>query len=157
MEGSFRGFFKDIHGRHRMAMLHGKEEFFLKVPKQLRKTMQSSLAFGTDVAVSGIIEFDKKAGQERPLVCRIELSGKCLSCPILVCTRKHCWNNGGKEIWKHLKNQIDEADLLDQVQLKEIDCFGMCADGPNIEFAGHSHRHCTLRDAEEILEPLMKS
>lgn len=158
MEGRFRGFFRDVHGRHRMAMLHDGEEIFLKVPKLLRKSMQASLADGATVTVSGIVEYDHKADCDRPLVCRIEMGGnQCLSCPILVCTRKHCWNNGGREIWRHLKNEIAAAGMEDQVELKGVDCFGECKRGPNVKFAGECHHHCTPREAEEILEPLRGS
>ena len=156
IEGAFRGFFKDVFGRHRMALFHEGREIFLKVPKQLRKKLQNSLPPDSSVTAVGFMEYDSKIDCERPLVCRIELlkNEKCLACPIFVCTHKHCWNNGGDVIWKHLKQQIAAGDFGD-VELKAVDCFGSCSKGPNIEFAGNKYNHCSSRDAEKILEPLL--
>jgi NADH:ubiquinone oxidoreductase subunit E len=91
------------------------------------------------------------------LVCRIGLlkDEKCLSCPVLVCAHKHCWRNGGHAIWKHLKEQVATGDF-EGVELKAVDCFGSCNDGPNIEFAGRTYSHCTVHGAEKILEPLRR-
>ncbi|HEY0257321.1 MAG TPA: (2Fe-2S) ferredoxin domain-containing protein [Candidatus Methylacidiphilales bacterium] len=155
IEGEFRGFFRDVFDRHGLVLQIEDEEIFLKVPKALRKTLKGRLAEGARVVATGFAEFHAGKSLERRVVSQIRLANgsECMSCPIRVCVKKHCWRQGGKEIWRSLEQRIATANLDDTVKLEEVDCFGECKHGPNLEFAGHSYRNCTVREAEKILEP----
>jgi NADH:ubiquinone oxidoreductase subunit E len=94
------------------------------------------------------------AGNARRVVLRMQrlASGACMTCPILVCARKNCWRNGGKELWRALERRIEEEGLQDVVKLRAVDCLDRCKQGPNAEWAGHEFSRCRPIDAERIVE-----
>ena len=156
IKGEFRGFFRDVFGNRRMALRTGSSEFYLKVPKRLRKTLGTTLVPGQRVVARGAIKLDRKTGDERRVVSQVRLaSGALLASPIRVCVKKNCWRNGGKELWHALKRGIGEAGLDDDIRLKAVDCLDHCKRGPNAECAGCDFHHCTPADAKKILEPFL--
>jgi 2Fe-2S thioredoxin-like protein len=156
VEGEFRGFFRDMLGKHRMALEANSGECYLKVPKRLRKTLCTALAPGQRIVARVVVKLDRKTGEERHIVAQIRLAdGALLSCPIRICVKKNCWRNGGKQLWHALKEDIAEAGLEEDVRLKAVNCLGHCERGPNAECAGRLFHHCTPSDAKKILEPFL--
>ena len=156
IEGEFRGFFRNISGKRRMAVRADAAELYLKVPKRLRETLRSALAPGQRIFIGGTLKFDRKTGKERRIVSHVRLAdGALLACPIRVCARKNCWRNGGKELYQALRDGIDEAGLADDVRLKRVDCLDHCKRGPNAACAGRNFHHCQPVDAAKILQPFL--
>jgi hypothetical protein len=156
IEGEFRGFFRDLLGKHRMALQCESEESYLKVPKRLRKVLRGALAPGQRIVARGVVKLDRETGEQLHVLVQVRLSnGALLACPIRVCVKKNCWRKGGKQLWHALKEGIAEADLEDEVRLKGVNCLGHCEHGPNAECAGRLFHHCTPSDAEKILESFL--
>ena len=156
LRGEFRGFIRTLLGKKRMVLRVGQEEHFLKVEKELRHRLKTTLAPGSEILVSGP-EVDDHG---RPLLKRV-VSGvrlmtahglvACVRCPIRVCTKKNCWRNGGQELWHALEGTLARHDLAEAVQLEGVHCLDHCKRGPNAEWQGHDYHHCTPRDAERIV------
>lgn len=159
LHGQFAGFFRDFFGRRRMVLKVAGEELYLKVPKPLRQELDGRLRTGQSVVVTGNEEADSKCGlgRDRRVVTTVQVEGEvaCVTCPIRVCAKKNCWRDGGKELYRELERQIDEAGLGDRVKLKAVDCLDHCKRGPNAEVAGHDFHRCTVGDAERILASLV--
>jgi (2Fe-2S) ferredoxin len=51
---------------------------------------------------------------------------------ILICQKSHCHNNGGKEIYSALAEQLNSHDLNDSVTLKSTGCLKCCKQAPNL-------------------------
>jgi (2Fe-2S) ferredoxin len=51
---------------------------------------------------------------------------------ILICQKSHCHNNGGKEIYSALAEQLNSHDLNDRVTLKSTGCLKCCKQAPNL-------------------------
>lgn len=139
-----------------MAVRADEAELYLKVPKRLRKTLRSTLAPGQRIFIGGTLKVDRKSGEEHRIVSHVRLAdGALLACPIRVCARKNCWRNGGKELYRALRDGIDEAGLTDDVRLKTVDCLDHCKRGPNAECAGRNFHRCQPTDAAKILQSFL--
>lgn len=132
------------------------EEMFLKIPKALRHELDGRLQPGEAVVVGGCTEEEHHGGRERRVVTTVRTAGEgaCFTCPIRVCAKKNCWRSGGKELYRELERQIEEAGLGDTVRLKAVDCLDECKHGPNAEAGGCDFHRCTPGDAERILRQI---
>jgi len=150
IQGRFAGFFRDFFGKRRMVLRVGNEEIYLKVPKVLRKELDGVLSSNQEVVAIG------REGAEGPksrVVVQVRTIGneRCIACPILVCTKKNCWRNGGKELWAALEQKIAEAGLSETVKLQGVDCLDRCKHAPNVDCGGREYERCSTADAAEIL------
>ncbi len=153
LHGRFAGFFRDMFGKRRMVVQVGEEELYLKIPKELRHELDGRLWPGQMVTVSGGEDEDTRSGRSPRTVTRVVAAGEkeCFACPIRVCAKKHCWRNGGREIFQELERRIEEEGLGDSIRLKAVGCMDECDHGPNVEAGGRDFRRCTSRDVERIL------
>jgi (2Fe-2S) ferredoxin len=51
---------------------------------------------------------------------------------ILICQKSHCFNNGGKEIYSALTEQLNNHHLNDSVTVKLTGCLKCCKQAPNM-------------------------
>ncbi|WP_373545868.1 (2Fe-2S) ferredoxin domain-containing protein [Chamaesiphon sp.] len=51
---------------------------------------------------------------------------------ILICQKSHCRNNGGKEVYSALVEQLNSHNLNDSVTLKSTGCLKCCKQAPNL-------------------------
>jgi hypothetical protein len=153
LRGRFAGFFRDVFGKRRMVLRVDGEELYLKVPKPWRRELEGRLRSGDTLVVAGSGRDGVSADRDRRVVTQIRLEGEaaCLACPIRVCAGKNCWRSGGRELWRELERQIEDAGLADTVRLKAVDCLDRCKRGPNAEIAGSDFHRCSPHDAEKIL------
>jgi hypothetical protein len=73
------------------------------------------------------------ASQVRLLSAPSARPAACAACPIRVCTKKACWNNGGKELWRPWSRSWKPMGIRQAVELKGVSCLGNCKRGPNVE------------------------
>lgn len=132
------------------------EELFLKIPKTLRHELDGRLQPGQEVVVAGCAEEEDHRGRDRRVVTMVTAAEEaaCFTCPIRVCAKKNCWRNGGRELYRELERQIEDAGLSDTVRLKAVDCLDECKHGPNAEVAGREFHRCAPHDAERILRQI---
>ena len=147
VRGVFTGFFRDIFGKRRMVLRDGGHEAFLKVSKALRRELREVLAAGDEVLVTGY-----EVADSRRAVTSVRAAGSevAITSPILVCTKKNCWRNGGQAIWDALEQRVASGGRADLVKLRGADCLGHCKKGPNVETGGRTFHHCTPRDVDRI-------
>lgn len=151
VRGIFAGFFRDIFGKRRMVLREGSHEVFLKVSKALRRELGAALSPGQEVTVSGHCDRDG-----RRVVTGVQPAGSSsvLTSPLLVCSRKHCWRNGGQAVWDALEQGIAAGGLAGSVRLRAVDCLGHCKQGPNLEWGGQTFHRCQTRDVGRILQAI---
>lgn len=146
--GVFAGFFRDIFGKRRMVLREGGHEAFLKVSKALRRELGEALSPGQEVTVSGHCDDDG-----RRVVASVQPAGSSanIASPILVCSKKNCWRNGGHAVWDALEHGIAAGGMTGRVRLRAVDCLGHCKQGPNLEWGGQTFHRCQTRDVGRIL------
>jgi hypothetical protein len=154
--GEYYGFIRTFLGKKRLVLRMGREETFLKVPKELRRHLQATLATGTAITVLGHEVMDEEHQRPKRVVVDIRLTddGKSLACelcPIQVCAKKNCWRQGGQELWHALEGEIARRAVSDSVHLKEVHCLDHCKHAPNAEWLGHEFHRCTSADAGKIV------
>lgn len=149
VQGVFAGFFRDIFGKRRMVLREGGHEVFLKIPKALRREQAAVLAPGQEVTVTG--HCDQADG--RRVVTGVQPAGSAaaITSPILVCSKKNCWRNGGRAVWDALEHGIAAGGMANSVRLRAVDCLGHCKQGPNLEWGGETIHRCQTRDVSRIL------
>ena len=105
-----------------------ERDVIIKVPKQLRAGLVYKLAIGDGIRCEGIQKdwkfkastIERAAPEHKPKV------------KILICQKSHCHNNGGKEIYSALIEQLNSHDLNDSVTLKSTGCLKCCKQAPNL-------------------------
>ncbi|WP_181243658.1 (2Fe-2S) ferredoxin domain-containing protein [Chamaesiphon polymorphus] len=131
-----------------------ERDVIIKVPKELRMGLVYKLAIGDRLRCEGI-QKDWKfkastiekvdrtafpvenranadrffAGEATPTISAPENEPKV---KILICQKSQCQNNGGKEIYSALVEQLNSHDLNDSVTLKSTGCLKCCNQAPNL-------------------------
>jgi len=72
---------------------------------------------------------------------------------VLVCAGSDCKKNGGKKIYKSLKELIRAAGLGTEVRVQACKCMGHCKKAPNVMAypEGKVYSGVKPKDAEEVL------
>jgi (2Fe-2S) ferredoxin len=125
----------------------------IKVPKQLRAGLVYQLAIGDRLRCEGIqkdwklkasaIEKVQRvaACADRCSAAKATLDPRLPTLPtpeheskvkILICQKSHCRDNGGKEIYSALVEQLNSHHLNDSVTLKSTGCLKCCKQAPNL-------------------------
>lgn len=162
LTGMFEGFARNAEGKRRMLLrLSGGDVIELKVPKEIRKEFSDRLCPGAEVSVSGI-EKRKLFRAVKRIVSQLrilsDIGGQrrvCAKCPIRVCSKKNCWKQGGKELWKYLEKRIEEEGLSEIVELKDVGCLKNCDYAPNICYNRKVRGECSKQDADAILAEIV--
>jgi (2Fe-2S) ferredoxin len=158
LRGEFAGFERDARGKRRMVVRTDTASLQFKVPKELRRQLTPVLSPGCLIAVAGVEEREpffgftrRVASQVRVLSPVAQRPSACATCPIRVCTKKACWNNGGKELWHALERELNSAELKHAVELKGVSCLGNCKRGPNVEVRRARYQLCPPEEAREVV------
>ena len=67
---------------------------------------------------------------------------------ILICQKSHCFNNGGKEIYSALIEQLNNHNLDDSVTVKLTGCLKCCEKAPNIVVLPDRSRHHNVKTSQ---------
>ena len=161
LRGEFAGFIRTVQGKRRMVLRTDQEDHLLKVPRDLRHHLASTLSPGSHIAVSGEEELDEGKSDPKRVVSKVQLltpSGTAVPilCPIRVCTKKNCWRSGGKQLWHALEESLARRGLADAVQLEAVDCLDDCDRAPTAEWQGCKFHRCTPADAEKIVDSVQE-
>ncbi|AFY93359.1 (2Fe-2S) ferredoxin domain-containing protein [Chamaesiphon minutus] len=149
LEGEFLGVWAiDGYKLKYLRLRTADRDVIIKVPKQLRMDLVYKLAIGDRLRCEGSQKDGKfKASTiekvERVASCAAQCSAgedlPTIAAPvtepkvkILICQKSHCHNNGGKEIYSALAEQLNSHDLNDSVTLKSTGCLKCCKQAPNL-------------------------
>jgi (2Fe-2S) ferredoxin len=110
-------------------------DFLVKIPKELRGGMVYKLSIGDRIRCEGIqkdLKF-KAYAIEKVEVDRVEASTENRSkAKILICQSSHCLNNGGKEVYLALTEQLRSHNLTDRVSVVSTGCLKRCKQAPHL-------------------------
>lgn len=135
-------------------------EYWIKPEKELRETLNTAIAPGTSLQITGQSEWKSgklklKAHQIKVLEPQKPLSQTITESPVkpnkacvLVCQKSTCWKRGGQEVCQAIKNTINDQGLTEQVQVKLTGCLKQCKKGPNVVVMPDKARYSNVRPQE---------
>jgi hypothetical protein len=156
LSGEFAGFIRTIQGKRRMLLRTGGGDMQLKIPSSLRHRLDGRLSAGCAVTVSGL-EHREHGGSVTRAVLRVEVSGPvaadaCFACPIQVCTKKNCWKQGGRELWRALEQEL--AGIDGAPALESVHCLDRCKHAPNFDCGALEFERCAPERARRFVHEL---
>ncbi len=159
--GEFRGFIENAKGKTRMLLATPMEQLELKLPKEIRRIFEGKLALGQPLEVNGFEERDRFSGESKLVVKNLQIVGGLLPVnpgeqttgplTLRVCAKKNCWKSGGKELWKALEEEIEQAGLAGRVKLKAVNCLDHCKHAPNLACGEMHVERCTPDRGRRLL------
>ncbi|WP_016878471.1 (2Fe-2S) ferredoxin domain-containing protein [Chlorogloeopsis fritschii PCC 9212] len=140
LEGQFLGFVGDSSGACkylRVAIASG--EVRLKIPKELRCSLNQHLEIGEIISVFGLSKLNSHTGKIKFKVYGVKPLGICPSqkmplppkAKILVCQKSGCRKRGGQGLLSELEKTLCERGLQDQVVIETTGCLKRCNNAPN--------------------------
>jgi len=126
-----------------------EREYWIKLDKQTRKTLDPKIVPGCWLEITGIQKDKKKIGSPKLKAIDVRLAApskgettKVLTVPpskpksakasILVCQKSSCWKRGGKAVCQVLAENLRDRGLENQVMIKTTGCLKQCKKGPNL-------------------------
>jgi (2Fe-2S) ferredoxin len=149
LEGEFLGVCAiDGYKLKYLRLRTAERDVIIKVPKHLRAELVYKLAIGDYLRCVGIQkDWKLKASTiekvervesfaDRGFVGAMEPTFTSLTneskVKILICQKSHCRDNGGKEVYSALVEQLNRYDLNDSVTLQSTGCLKCCKKAPNL-------------------------
>lgn len=161
LAGRFGGFVFTEAGKRRMLLRGAGADWLLKVPKELRRRIVGKFGPGETIRVAGVEEPDPVTGGANRIVSRVlpdaataspgpmaapvptlPVGPPAASVPIRVCSKKHCWRNGGRELCTALGREIEARGLAEQIEVRQVGCLGRCKHAPNADRGRHEYTRC---------------
>ncbi len=164
MQGRLIEFSEIKHGRPLRMLLEADGQIHsLKISKHIRLPDSPFFHPGAHVLVKGEQTWESPDEVKRKAFL-IELIEGAIPDPaapstragaldcIRVCSRSNCWKNGGKQIYRALKEMAKEQ-IEGNVVIDTTKCLGHCDHPPALIClpAGRVHDHVQLQDIPEIL------
>lgn len=164
MQGRLIEFSEIKHGRPLRMLLEADGQIHsLKISKHIRLPDSPFFHPGVHIRVKGEQTWESPDDVKRKAFL-IELiegaipeSGPAGARPVApecirVCSRSNCWKNGGKQIYRALK-EMAKAQPAGSVTIDTTKCLGHCDHSPALIClpTGRVHDHVQLRDIPEIL------
>ncbi|MBW4667280.1 MAG: (2Fe-2S) ferredoxin domain-containing protein [Cyanomargarita calcarea GSE-NOS-MK-12-04C] len=149
LSGQFLGFVEDTAGKFKyMRLILAKcesispfstEEVQIKLPKELRASMDLSLVHGDEVRIVGVSKLDQQTGKIKLKAYQVTPVGGCpkqeMSTPmkarILVCQKSGCRKHGGNGLLSEIEAILQERGLLGHVTIEYTSCQKRCNKAPN--------------------------
>ncbi|BAY10390.1 (2Fe-2S) ferredoxin domain-containing protein [Calothrix sp. NIES-2098] len=139
LEGKFLGFVGD-EGKFkylRLAIPAGNLQ--VKVPKELRGSLGSTLVPGEHIRVDGISQLNPHTGKIKFKAFRVKATGVCpienlspqTKAKIMVCQKSGCVKRGGKGLLSELEKTLCDRGLIDKVTIEHTGCQKRCSSAPN--------------------------
>ncbi len=127
----------------------------VKIPKELRMGLVYRLAIGDRLRCEGIQKDFKLKAHSIEQVVPVRDATPTIEYPeiepkvkILICQKSHCRNNGGKEIYSALTEQLDSHNLNDSITLKSTGCLKYCKQAPNLVVLPDRSRYHNVRSSQ---------
>jgi NADH:ubiquinone oxidoreductase subunit E len=149
--GQLIGFiFKDGYKLKYLRMNVAEREYWFKVPKELRHSLDSAIQSGCFLEIQGTAKTHRKNGKLELTADAVTLisqeqaqhppttpSGKKAKKEknkgkILICQKSDCWKRGGKKICEKLQQELSDRGLDETITVQKTGCLKKCKKGPNI-------------------------
>ena len=148
--GQLLGFvIKDGYKIKYLRLIFEEREYWIKVSKELRNTLDPRIVPGAWLEISGT-QKRKKTGIVKLTAESIALAreqkqsefeaialpeSKAKSTPkasVLVCQKSTCRKRGGDALCRTLEKELSDRGLSDRVKIKMTGCLKQCKKGPNV-------------------------
>lgn len=164
-EGQFLGFVSDKVGKLKyleLALVHPQDvvqqhdaiasftigEVQIKISKELRRSLASTLVPGDKIQVAGVSKLKQSTGELKLKAYRITpiavSSERTMSAAkalpsqpkvkILLCQKSGCLKRGGRELCQALEAIVRDRGLQERVTIERTSCLKCCSSGPNLVF-----------------------
>lgn len=183
LEGRFIGFVGDVEEKpKRLRVATPEGEKYIKLAKDLRKTIREVLQPGDWVRISGKQKYKPKSGKLKLKAKQVQPTAphrqpnvfqppavtpestppkattpkdkKTKDC-ILVCQKSSCRKRGAGEVCQAVAQSLSDRGLDDRVAIKGTGCMKECKKGPNVIFMPDKS-HYTKVDPQDIPELVEK-
>ncbi|MBW4643522.1 MAG: (2Fe-2S) ferredoxin domain-containing protein [Goleter apudmare HA4340-LM2] len=139
LEGKFVGFVGDTGKFKYLRLAIPAGDVQVKLPKELRASLGSSLVPGEQIRVDGVSKLDPHTGKITFKANRVKLTGSCpnhnltpqTKAKIMVCQKLGCMKRGGKGLLSELEKTLCDRGLLDKVTIEHTGCQKRCSSAPN--------------------------
>lgn len=151
ISGQLLGFiFKDGYKLKYLRIKVSEREYWFKVPKSLRQSLDPSIQVGCFLEIQGMAKLSRKTGKLTLIADFIQVISSetpqdtletsefspspkvAKKSRILVCQKSDCWKRGGKAICEKLQQELRECGLSETVTLQKTGCLKKCKKGPNV-------------------------
>ncbi len=153
-EFSATGELKDIEiksdGRVKYLLLStDKEDYWIKVNKDQPKNLGQQLQPGDQLKVDGMLKRKLKKDKVEYKAYAIKVltpaevpqiktpsakssKAKKPTAKVLICKKSNCWNQGGKEAYKKLTEELETRGISEKIEIKTTGCLKKCKKAPNM-------------------------
>jgi (2Fe-2S) ferredoxin len=140
LEGQFLGFSDIKSGKAKYLQLAiPSGNLFIKLPKELRSSLQCSLVPGEQIRIFGVSKVNTHTGE---IKIKAHTITQLEACPnqelspqpqakIMVCQKSGCMKRGGKGLLSELEKTLCDRGLLDKVKIEHTGCQKQCSSAPN--------------------------
>lgn len=153
--GQLLGFvIKDGYKIKYLRLIFEEREYWIKVSKELRNTLDPEIVPGCWLEISGtqkrkktgivklyaesitLAQQQQKSEQQKSEIEAIALpeakAKKTPKASVLVCQKSTCRKRGGDEVCRALEAELRDRGLGDRVKIKGTGCLKQCKKGPNV-------------------------
>ncbi len=165
--GQLLGFIiKDGYKLKYLRIAIGNREYWFKIPKELRHSLDPAIKPGCWLEITGMGRVKAKNGKldlkaesvnltsPEALKETSKMSGQPKQGKILICQKSDCWKRGGKMICEKLQQGLSDRGLGESVSIQKTGCLKKCKHAPNLvvlpERATYQRFH--PQDVESLLE-----
>ncbi|MDJ0715285.1 MAG: (2Fe-2S) ferredoxin domain-containing protein [Prochloraceae cyanobacterium] len=175
--GQLLGFvIKDGYKIKYLRVTVSDKEYWIKLPKELRNSLDRNIVPGSWLEISGEQKLCLKTGKLKLKACEVKLarakSDSCQTSPcagkdrplstpcqkskasILVCQKSSCWKRGGRAICEALESGLRDRGLEEKVKIKTTGCLKKCKMGPNVVMMPDKARYSKImpKQVPDLLE-----
>lgn len=145
-----------------------EREYWLKIPKNLRKEIDLNLSPGTWLEVTGDRELKEKKGffqlkaqqvnllpnPDIPCAVIIPRTASQETGKILVCQKSSCRKRGAQQLCQRLTQQLEKEGLSDRIEIQPTGCLKQCKHGPNVVVLPDKTRYSEVQPnhVDQLLE-----
>ena len=154
-----------------LRMIVSDREYWIKLPKELRHTLDPQIIPGSWLEVSGCRKVCKKTGKVKLKAEFVQRAtaprepgttvfvppnstSKPAKASILVCQKSDCVKRGGRQVCQVIEQQLRDRGLEDCVQIKKTGCLKQCKKAPNLVVLPDKTRYSRVSPQEipELIE-----
>ncbi|MDY6782415.1 MAG: (2Fe-2S) ferredoxin domain-containing protein [Cyanobacteriota bacterium] len=141
-----------IEGAYKIKYLRvvvSDREYWIKLPKELRSSLDPQIVPGSWIEIEGSKEVCKKTGKVKlkaefvqrattpgepgkPVAVPSRSQSKPAKASILVCQKSDCVKRGGRQVCQAIEQELRDRGLEDRVKIKKTGCLKKCKKAPNL-------------------------
>jgi (2Fe-2S) ferredoxin len=164
IEGKFLGFLQAKHQKNKYLQLKIESgDVEIKLPKDLRLVVSSSLTPGAEIRVLGVSKLNSQTGKIKLKAHQVSPISEEENQPniapakakILVCQKSSCRKRGGKGLLSEIEKTLCDRGLEELVEIEGTGCLKHCHSAPSCVFQVGKRQYKKMHP-EAIVNILLK-